>query len=286
MAFASKVGNLLKRTVTSNPSLYQAIRCMSSSKLFVGGISYGTDDQSLREAFANYGEVVESRVIIDRESGRSRGFGFVTYTSSEEASAAITAMDGKDLHGRIIRVNYATDRTGGSRGYGGSGGYGTGSGYGGSGSYGGYAGNAGSYGGNGDGGNFGGGYNAGDNYNSGGSSGGNYGGSYNVGDNYNSGGGSGGNYGSGGYDGGNIGGNYGSGGGGNYTSGASTGDNYAASGRGGGDYGATGYGGNSDQYGSSSGVGGQHNSQDDLLEDKFNDDDLDDEPEDYANKRG
>ncbi|CAD5166914.1 unnamed protein product [Musa acuminata subsp. malaccensis] len=147
MALASKLGNLLKQAVTSNPSLYQAIRCMSSSKVFVGGLSYGTDDQSLRESFTGFGEVVEARVIVDRDTGRSRGFGFVTFTSGEEASAAISGMDGKDLHGRIVRVNYATDRTGGFRG----GGYGGGgSGYGGSGGGysggGGYGGNTGGYG--------------------------------------------------------------------------------------------------------------------------------------------
>ncbi|XP_072991846.1 glycine-rich RNA-binding protein 4, mitochondrial-like [Typha latifolia] len=162
MAFSNKIGNLLKQAVTSSPSLYQAVRCMSSSKVFVGGLSYGTDDQSLREAFINYGEVVEARVIIDRESGRSRGFGFVTFTSADEASAAITGLDGKDLHGRMIRVNYANDRTGGFRGGygGGGGGYGGGgfggSGYG-SGGFGGggrFGGNSGGYGGGSDGGNY------------------------------------------------------------------------------------------------------------------------------------
>jgi len=68
---------------------------MSSSKLFIGGISYGTDEHSLRDAFASYGQVIEARIIMDRETGRSRGFGFVTYTSTEEAAAAITGMDGK-----------------------------------------------------------------------------------------------------------------------------------------------------------------------------------------------
>ncbi|XXG63429.1 hypothetical protein AAC387_Pa05g1625 [Persea americana] len=135
MAFNSKIGNLLKQTVNkhiktelsaSNPLLFQAIRCMSSSKIFLGGLSYSTDDTSLREACSSYGEVIEARVILDRETGRSRGFGFVTFTSGEEASAAISALDGKDLHGRMVRVNYATDRAGGSRGGygGGSGGYG------------------------------------------------------------------------------------------------------------------------------------------------------------------
>ncbi|XXG63431.1 hypothetical protein AAC387_Pa05g1625 [Persea americana] len=119
MAFNSKIGNLLKQTVNkhiktelsaSNPLLFQAIRCMSSSKIFLGGLSYSTDDTSLREACSSYGEVIEARVILDRETGRSRGFGFVTFTSGEEASAAISALDGKDLHGRMVRVNYATDR--------------------------------------------------------------------------------------------------------------------------------------------------------------------------------
>ncbi|KAH7550756.1 hypothetical protein ACOSP7_023691 [Xanthoceras sorbifolium] len=168
MAFFSKVGSLLRQTASkqisselsaSRPSIYQAIRCMSSSKLFVGGLSYNTDDQSLREAFGKYGYVAEARVILDRETGRSRGFGFITYSSAEEASSAIQALDGQDLHGRRVRVNYATDRARGSGGYGSPGGYGGG----GDGGYGGgYGGNAygapsGNYGGNsgGGGGNYG-----------------------------------------------------------------------------------------------------------------------------------
>ncbi|KAB1216838.1 Glycine-rich RNA-binding protein 3, mitochondrial [Morella rubra] len=111
MAFLSKVGNMLRQTASKQLSsdfcapklsIYQAIRCMSSmasSKLFIGGLSYGTDEQSLTEAFSKYGEVVEARIIMDRETGRSRGFGFVTYTSSEEASSAIQALDGQDKVG-------------------------------------------------------------------------------------------------------------------------------------------------------------------------------------------
>jgi len=146
MSFASKVGGLLRQSISgrlgfnetrSVPSIYHALRYMSSSRLFIGGISYGMDDQSLRESFTEYGEVIEARIIHDRETGRSRGFGFVSFTSNEEAAAAIAAMDGKDLHGRPVHVNYATERTGGFRsgggGYGGGGysqndGYGTGSG--------------------------------------------------------------------------------------------------------------------------------------------------------------
>ncbi|PQM42146.1 glycine-rich RNA-binding protein blt801 [Prunus yedoensis var. nudiflora] len=116
MAFLSKIGNILRQTANKqirselSPfklSIHQAVRCMSSmasSKLFIGGISYQTDEQSLREAFA------KARIISDRETGRSRGFGFITFTSSEEASSAIQALDGQELHGRRVRVNYATDR--------------------------------------------------------------------------------------------------------------------------------------------------------------------------------
>ncbi|KAJ4713199.1 putative Glycine-rich RNA-binding protein [Melia azedarach] len=104
MAFFSKVGSILRQTASrqiggelsaSRPSIYQAIRCMSSSKVFVGGLAYATDDQSLREAFSKYGYVAEARVIMDRDTGRSRGFGFVTYSSAEEASSAIQALDGQ-----------------------------------------------------------------------------------------------------------------------------------------------------------------------------------------------
>ncbi|KAK9040070.1 hypothetical protein V6N11_015249 [Hibiscus sabdariffa] len=168
MAFLSKFGSVLRQATSmqvnaqlsaSKPGIFQVFRSMSnspSSKLFVGGVSYQTDDQSLREAFSKYGEVIDARVIVDRETGRSRGFGFVTYTSTEDASSAIQALDGRELHGRQVRVNYAAERP--PRNFGGGGfnsGYG-GGGYGGSGGYGdgrgGYARNdgfsSGNYGGN------------------------------------------------------------------------------------------------------------------------------------------
>jgi heterogeneous nuclear ribonucleoprotein A1/A3 len=100
---------------------------MSSSKLFIGGLTYGMDDQSLRELFTEYGEVIEARIIHDRETGRSRDFGFVSFTSNEEVTAAITSMDGKDLHGRLFHVNYAIEKTGGFRS--GGGGYSQNDGY-------------------------------------------------------------------------------------------------------------------------------------------------------------
>ncbi|RME20773.1 MAG: RNA-binding protein [Deltaproteobacteria bacterium] len=97
------------------------------NKLFVGGLAWATDDQGLREAFEAHGEVQEAVVIKDRETGRSRGFGFVTMGSAEEADAAQKAMDGSQLDGRGIRVNEAQERGsrrggGGYRG-GGGGGY-------------------------------------------------------------------------------------------------------------------------------------------------------------------
>lgn len=94
-----------------------------SNKLFVGGLSWDTSDESLRDAFGQFGEVVEAKVITDRETGRSRGFGFVTLANADQAQSAIQEMDGTKLDGRAIRVNEAQDR---QRGGGGGGGRGRG----------------------------------------------------------------------------------------------------------------------------------------------------------------
>ncbi|MCB9663978.1 MAG: RNA-binding protein [Alphaproteobacteria bacterium] len=82
-----------------------------SKKLFVGGLSWGTDDAMFHDAFARFGSVTEAKVILDRDTGRSRGFGFVTYTDGSAADAAIQAMDGTELDGRTIRVNEAQERS-------------------------------------------------------------------------------------------------------------------------------------------------------------------------------
>ena len=98
-----------------------------SKKLFVGGLSWGTTDDGLHGAFSRFGEIVEAKVITDRETGRSRGFGFVTFANDEGATSAITEMNGADLDGRTIKVNEAEDkgfRTGGGGGGGGGGGRG------------------------------------------------------------------------------------------------------------------------------------------------------------------
>ena len=89
-----------------------------SKKLFVGGLAWATTDDGLREAFDPFGEIEEAKVITDRDTGRSRGFGFVTFSDNEAADKAIADMDGKDLDGRTIRVNEAKPKSdrGGGRG--------------------------------------------------------------------------------------------------------------------------------------------------------------------------
>ncbi|KAF5601643.1 heterogeneous nuclear ribonucleoprotein G [Fusarium pseudoanthophilum] len=95
------------------------------SKLYVGNLAGSTTDESLQKTFADYGQVLDSIVMRDRDSGNSRGFGFVTYASPMEASAAIGALNNHDLDGNQITVNMANARpAGGSGGGGYSGGYG------------------------------------------------------------------------------------------------------------------------------------------------------------------
>jgi RNA recognition motif-containing protein len=90
-----------------------------SNKLFVGGLSWDTDDAGLHAAFSKFGPIIEAKVINDRETGRSRGFGFVTFGAPADAADAMQEMDGTELDGRSIRVNEAQDRRGGGGGGGG-----------------------------------------------------------------------------------------------------------------------------------------------------------------------
>ncbi|MBQ1927048.1 MAG: hypothetical protein II180_13120 [Proteobacteria bacterium] len=80
-----------------------------SKKLFVGGLAWATTDASLRAAFEAYGTVIEAKVICDHATGRSRGFGFVTFESEADASAAREALNEKELDGRMIRINDADE---------------------------------------------------------------------------------------------------------------------------------------------------------------------------------
>lgn len=97
-----------------------------SSRLYVGNLSYDTDTETLRQAFAGSGEVTDAHVVTDRESGRSRGFGFVTMATPELAQKAIADMNGAMIDGRAVRVNEAEERPrgGGGGGFGGGGGRG------------------------------------------------------------------------------------------------------------------------------------------------------------------
>jgi RNA recognition motif-containing protein len=127
------------------------------NKLYVGNLPFSTTEDSLREAFGQCGSVTDVMIAVDRQTGRSRGFGFVTFSSDEEANAAVSKFNGQDMDGRAIQVNEARPREdrpqgGGGGGYrggggGGGGGYrgGGGGGRGGSGGGGGYRGGGGGY---------------------------------------------------------------------------------------------------------------------------------------------
>jgi RNA recognition motif-containing protein len=94
-----------------------------AKKLYVGNLSYNTTEDSLRNLFAGFGNVASAKIVADRETGNSKGFGFVEMSTEEEADAAIAGTNGRDFDGRQIRVNEAMDKPRRER----SGGYGGGS---------------------------------------------------------------------------------------------------------------------------------------------------------------
>ncbi len=96
-----------------------------SNKLYVGNLPYSIDDAALQHNFSEYGTVTSAKVMMDRDSGRSKGFGFVEMSNAQEAQAAISALNGMSVSGRAIVVNVSRPKEAGS-GYGGrsSGGYG------------------------------------------------------------------------------------------------------------------------------------------------------------------
>jgi RNA recognition motif-containing protein len=101
-----------------------------SNKLFVGNVDFTVTENDIQDAFAAHGTVVEANLVMDRVTGRPRGFAFVTMSSPEEAQKAIAALNGKDLGGRALNVSVAREREarpgGGGHGGGGRGGYGGG----------------------------------------------------------------------------------------------------------------------------------------------------------------
>ena len=117
-------GNSLKKASVSDSKHHM------SNKLFVGNLSFNTTENDLNDAFAAFGTVTETNLMMDRTTGRPRGFGFVTMGSADEAQKAIEGMNGKDMDGRALTVNVAKPREersgggggGGRRDYGGGGG--------------------------------------------------------------------------------------------------------------------------------------------------------------------
>ena len=85
-------------------------------QLYVGNLDYGTTDQSSKDLFAEYGEVVSAKIIMDRETGRSKGFGFVEMAVKNEGIKAISNLNGQELNGRNIKVNEAQQKPAGGGG--------------------------------------------------------------------------------------------------------------------------------------------------------------------------
>lgn len=97
-----------------------------AKKLYFGGLSYDTTDDSLKAACDQFGTVTSAKVIMDRETGRSRGFGFVEMSSDEEAQAVVEGLDSKNVDGRTVRVSEARPQENNGGGGGGRGGFGGG----------------------------------------------------------------------------------------------------------------------------------------------------------------
>lgn len=101
--------------VPALPLMHVTTRGLASSKLFVGGLAWHADEKTLKDAFATYGDVNEVRIMYDRDSGRSRGFGFIHFSNESSAEDAKNGMDGKELLGRALRIDYAIDKAAAGR---------------------------------------------------------------------------------------------------------------------------------------------------------------------------
>ncbi|BFG36136.1 hypothetical protein CerSpe_224100 [Prunus speciosa] len=113
MAFISSFRRVLGGSSSALQSQFVVIRhnsTLTSPKLFISGLSRLTTDEKLQEAFSPFGQIVDAKVVMDRASGRSKGFGFITYTSIEEAEQARQGMNAKFLDGWVIFVDPAKPR--------------------------------------------------------------------------------------------------------------------------------------------------------------------------------
>ncbi|CAH8357219.1 unnamed protein product [Eruca vesicaria subsp. sativa] len=127
MGLFSKAGNIFRqpRAMQAANAMLQGNLSLTPSKLFIGGLSPTTDVDILKDVFGKFGKIVDVVVISDRETGVSKGFGFVTYDSIDAANKAMQQMNDQELDGRIIGVNPA-DAGGGGGGFARRGGYGGG----------------------------------------------------------------------------------------------------------------------------------------------------------------
>jgi len=101
---------LVARRVNAGSAALREMRKDMAKKLFVGSLSWDTNDDGLHAAFSPFGEITEATVITDRHSGRSRGFGFVTFADDEAADKAVAELNGTELDGRTVRVDVAQAR--------------------------------------------------------------------------------------------------------------------------------------------------------------------------------
>ncbi|KAK6918820.1 RNA recognition motif domain [Dillenia turbinata] len=107
---------IIRRSLLINPAFSWRGFCSPpiNNKLFVGGLSWSVDEKSLKDAFSSYGEVTEVRIMYDKDTGRTRGFGFVHFSKADEAQCAKDAMDGKAFLGRPLRISFALDKVRGA----------------------------------------------------------------------------------------------------------------------------------------------------------------------------
>ncbi|CAK9179335.1 unnamed protein product [Ilex paraguariensis] len=118
MFLARRVLRINHSSPTSNWRRYWSTPSTSSpstnSKLFVAGLSWSVDEKSLKDAFSSFGDVTEVRIMYDKETGRSRGFGFVSFSKEDDASSAKDSMDGKAFLGRPLRISFALEKVRGA----------------------------------------------------------------------------------------------------------------------------------------------------------------------------